>query len=91
MATRLVQNTCIHNKRKTMHNYLKNVSSKKRDTLMEAQSFNQNLVLFPNHFVPFFWEFKHTIAFYYETQHSLTCQGHVPNPKSLGYSPNCCK
>jgi hypothetical protein len=30
MATRLVQNTCIHKKRKTIHNYLKNVPSKKK-------------------------------------------------------------
>jgi hypothetical protein len=30
MATKLVQNTCIHNKRKIIHNYLKNVPSKKR-------------------------------------------------------------
>ncbi len=48
---------------------------------MEAQSFNQNLVLFPNHFVPIFLEFKHTIAFCYESQHSLTLQGHVPSPQ----------
>jgi hypothetical protein len=59
--------------------------------LMEAQSLNQNLVLFPNHFVPIFLEFKHTIAFCYETQHSLTLQGHMQSPKSLGYGPNCCK
>ncbi len=30
MVIRLVQNTCIHNRRKTIHNYLKHVPSKKR-------------------------------------------------------------
>jgi hypothetical protein len=48
---------------------------------VEAQSFNQKLVLAPNHFVLIFWEFKHIIALYYESQHSLTVQGHVPSPQ----------
>ncbi len=30
MVIRLVQNTCIHNRRKTIHNFLKYVPSKKR-------------------------------------------------------------
>jgi hypothetical protein len=30
MVIRLIQNTSIHNKWKTMHNYLKNVPSKKK-------------------------------------------------------------
>jgi hypothetical protein len=30
MATKLVQNTCIHNKRKKFNNYLRNVPSKKK-------------------------------------------------------------
>jgi len=30
MVIKLVQNTCIHNRRKTIHNYLKYVPSKKR-------------------------------------------------------------
>ncbi len=48
---------------------------------METQSFNQKLVLFPNHFVPIFLEFKHIIVFCYENQHSLTLQGHVSSPQ----------
>jgi hypothetical protein len=31
MVTRLVQNTCIHNRRKTIHNYLKDVPNKKKN------------------------------------------------------------
>jgi hypothetical protein len=48
---------------------------------MEVQSFNQKLVLFPNHFVLIFLEFNHIIVFCYENQHSLTFQGHVPSPQ----------
>jgi hypothetical protein len=33
MAIRLVQNTCTHNKKKTINNYLTNVPSKKRGHL----------------------------------------------------------
>jgi hypothetical protein len=33
LATRLVQNTCTHNKRKTINNYLRYVPSKKKEHL----------------------------------------------------------
>jgi hypothetical protein len=35
----------------------------------------------PKSFCSNFLEFKHIVAFCYESQHSLTLQGHVPSPQ----------
>jgi hypothetical protein len=43
MAIRPVQNTCIHNRRKTIHNYTINVPSKKRRHL--ATNFDSILLV----------------------------------------------